>query len=364
MRDSINEEETEAKVDIRQHGSSGLLGTKDFDEDETIGLFVTTVRESGSGVDITIENTLKDPKDLESDIPDFMKERDFDRAVEIENKILEYIRDNPKKVSLGYGPTHPLDEIEPVSKPPDYDINSTDQAINDFNNWIKEAIKRTEENLAMSTSHNEHGFYVDSANNTVGIVEGSRKHISYPPRVQSEVLLGMHTHPQLESAAVPSKADILSFMAQGKNAYNIIASASNITWIYNNKERWEDAKENIPDSIHESQFRPFNSAPAVMVKNIDADLIPDVDEYIKQYRIHIQDIIEQQFDHKHRVIVGEMRGAADDDIVEAILDRLEDSEQALKDRMEGDSPVLENLRQGIETYETALQVESKFIKYR
>jgi hypothetical protein len=60
-------------------------------------------------------------------------------------------------------------------------------------NWILESIKRT-----MNTNK-EHGFYVDSYSNVIGIYEGEQSRIRFPREYVPNYALRFHTHPPSRS---------------------------------------------------------------------------------------------------------------------------------------------------------------------
>jgi hypothetical protein len=76
-------------------------------------------------------------------------------------------------------------------------------AFGHLHNWILESIKRT-----MNTNK-EHGFYVDSYFNVIGIFEGEQSSIQFPTEHIGNYVLRFHTHP-------PSRSYDLGTPAHGR----------------------------------------------------------------------------------------------------------------------------------------------------
>lgn len=115
----------------------------------------------------------------------------------------------------------PTEDIEPVNISPDRDGAAIDrdakQLYNSLSNWFDETYWRTRE------TGKEHGFYVDSFGNVIGIIEGTHRKLPLPTDTQGARAMLVHSHPDRDP--VLSASDIGLFesisLSGGQSLLNV-----------------------------------------------------------------------------------------------------------------------------------------------
>lgn len=212
-------------------------------------------------------------------------------------KPIEVVKEMPEKVALGYGPTHPLDDIPPRSVDDLSGVATT--VVDKFRPWIAETVRKTHEGKFPG----EHGFYVDGAGNVVGVVEGSRQKIKYPPHNTSYTKAKFHTHPKLSSIAAPSEADIYSATSTSVGTVHMLSFSGAQTQFYYDRDEFERARDSLgEEAVPDTAFRPLKSVFVTAYKVIDADRIKDKDNYISNYFDEVRRIMRLNKDFKMDII--------------------------------------------------------------
>ena len=105
----------------------------------------------------------------------------------------------------------PTEDIEPVNISPDIDAAEIDinarQLYNSLSNWFDETYWRTRE------TGKEHGFYVDSFGNVIGIIEGTPERLPFPPDTQGVRAMSVHTHTRADPVLSPSDISLFESMS-------------------------------------------------------------------------------------------------------------------------------------------------------
>lgn len=248
---------------------------------------------------VTARTQRKEPATLlgiEADFPDNLKRAGFgeDNYNEdaIVNGILEWIKRNRKRVTLGYGPDHPLDDINPLAISETYVPRDDRDIVDNFSEWLRVITEDT----AMSS--NEHAFYVDENNNSIGVISGGRSSVEYPASQPGETSVSAHTHPTLKSLGFPSETDLRT------NAFRCTEDSVEMIVVANSHSNFTLERETGDDESPEGGVAeyPFTEVPVAIVKNDEADTEREVKIHHRDQAGKIKTMLDQQLQHKKRGI--------------------------------------------------------------
>jgi hypothetical protein len=323
---------------------SGTIDEHDNEGDERGRLHISVLPEGGRTKVELQDDVMREDKETEN------KPIGSAGTTKGITKPLEMIRGNPEKVALGYGPPHPLDDIEPTSVDEEIPSMSNTEIVDLFSEWITECIRRTQ----VAAINDEHGFYVDGANNVVGVVEGTGSRIHYPAHNMSAVRAKFHTHPKFSSAAIPSAPDINSATATQVGTVHMLSITGASTFFYYDEERYREFLDKAsPEHDTDPQLKPVKQAPLTAYKVIDADRIGDKETYIDAYVSEMKRILDLNLDMKEDIIdslglhgnieqmlrsnvrethddMVERLGDDDDEIIEGISEAIDERGKALQ----------------------------------
>jgi len=221
----------------------------------------------------------------------------------IEESLLSWMKQKPRKVELGYGPSHIIDDIEPNALEPTYVPTDDREIVETFRRWMLQCNKRTV-NMGVETA-----AYLDDNYNMIGVLEGGKHSVNYPTLTNDTIHVSIHTHPGLRNLALPSPQDISSIAnLQPITAVSAII-CSNRHYAF--KDIGVRGDTQGPEK-GEAEY-PFDELPVTLVKTS-----PEYDEKEMQDH-HIEQVnkagemAEQQIDQKMRAI-----NEIDDDISGAL----------------------------------------------
>lgn len=220
-----------------------------------------------------------------------------------------FIEDNPEKVTLGYGPEHPLEDIEPDSIPRDSPISNPEWATETLRNWMVESIERTRD------TGNEHAFYVDNNYNVVGIIEGFAKKVELPSEEDDSELFFFHTHPSLDAPVVPSGNDMRhNHRFIREEGIDCIGFAHESTYFWDDDDAEYLNREDYADN-------PINFSPLLFMSRRQVTNQFDCEEH---YREQMRFLDEKTGALEERLIsqIGSVRDLMDDQIFDILKDRV------------------------------------------
>jgi hypothetical protein len=231
-----------------------------------------------------------------ANFPDNLKAQAFNdekyNGDKLASDLFEWVLDNKKRVTLGYGPEHPLDDIQPLSVSDDYDPSQDDDIVGNFSNWLRTLVAAT------AISSNEHAFYVDENNNSIGVIAGGRTSVRYPSALPGETTLSAHTHPTIKSIAFPSSTDLSTNAFRcTDNSVEIIVSANAHTNLLYDRSPQES---NHPEGA--AAEYPFTEAPVVLVKREQALTEGEIEDHHASQSQKIKKMMDQQLDLKKQGI--------------------------------------------------------------
>lgn len=239
----------------------------------------------------------------------------------LKKELFDFIRENQMRVSLGYGPQHPLDNIQPVSGLEDISKRSMKHQMNALRNWIKSAATKT------INTGNEYGFYVDARGNVVGMIEGTTRQISYPPMELGRVPFRFHTHPSLKALSFPSKQDIASAITVGGDKPCEMIVNPNYHHMFYDRQELLNRRTNPEYYIS----YPFKKAPATHYRlhqdwsdekrNDYYDKIkPELKAWMGKQILYKRMVIQEHEDEMHENIYNVKMGDIND--AETIIDQV------------------------------------------
>ena len=272
---------------------------------------------------------------VEADFPQTLKDVGFGaknyNEEAITGDILTWVESNQERVTLGYGPDHPLDDIKPLAVGSNYVPRDDRNIVDNFSEWLVTLV----ENTAAST--NEHAFYVDENNNAIGVISGGRSSVRYPSAKPGEVALSAHTHPTIKSLAFPSETDLKtnSFRCTEDSVEMIALANAHTNFILSDEADNDDR----PDGA--TATYPFNQTPVVLIKQDEAQTEREVQQHHRDQADKIKVMLDQQLQHKRRGI-----DSVEGQLGEAALNFLEsqfDKAVLLRDRLIEDNKGVEGL---------------------
>jgi hypothetical protein len=276
--------------------SSDLVGPEDEIKIATIK--IENVKSPGTKITIFTEfgETLKERIKAISTIKDVDKE--------FKRRVFLFIRNNKDRVSLGYGPNHPLENIHPEILPRDFQVNKPEDVYSNLGNWMVETHRRT------FVNNLEYAFYLDGNMNVVGIIEGDNRSVRYPGSAVGSVKVSCHTHPTIESISFPSTTDISSAASRlDDNGISIIIN-SNGSPVINN-----DIQNRVP----------------VMFMQKEEGFYGDAKEYYDSISGRMERFIEEQMEHKENLIHRYREEGTGENILQ-VLQKGKDKSKKLLDK--------------------------------
>ena len=209
-------------------------------------------------------------------------------ADELASALLEWLLDNQERVTLGYGPEHPLDNIAPLSVSDDYIAKDDRNIVQNFGDWLREIVADT----AMTS--NEHAFYVDENNNSIGVIAGGRSSVRYPSSMPGATSVSAHTHPTIKSIAFPSETDLKTnaHRASDDAVEMVICANAHTNLIYEGEREMDEVPNNATAEY------PFTEAPVMVVKRERALTEGEIERHHENQADKIRKMLDQQLDLK------------------------------------------------------------------
>ena len=233
---------------------------------------------------------------VEADFPQSLKEVGFGDSNYNEEAIVEGILDwvgqNKERVTLGYGPNHPLDNIDPLAVGSNYVPRGDMDIVENFSNWLVTVV----ENTVAST--NEHAFYVDENNNTIGVIGGGRSSVKYPSAKPGETSVSAHTHPTIKSLAFPSETDLKT------NAFRCTEESVEMIALANGHSNFilpqDEVREETPEGA--TAEYPYSEVPVVLIRQNEEQDESEIKRYHRAQSGKIRTMLDQQLQHKRQGI--------------------------------------------------------------
>jgi len=272
---------------------------------------------------------------VEADFPQTLKDVGFGAKnyseEAITSDILTWVENNQERVTLGYGPDHPLDDIKPLAVGSSYVPREDRNIVDNFSEWLGTIVKTT------AISSNEHAFYVDENNNCIGVISGGRSSVKYPSSKPGETSISAHTHPTIKSLAFPSETDLKTnaFRCTEDSVEMIALANAHTNFILSGDATSDDR----PDGATANY--PYTEVPVVLIKQDKAETEREVQQHHSNQADKIKVMLDQQLQHKRRGI-----DSVEDQLGEAALNFLEsqfDKAVMLRDRLVEENKGVEGL---------------------
>ena len=210
----------------------------------------------------------------------------------IVNGILDWVEQNQERVTLGYGPDHPLDDIKPLAVGSNYVPRDDRDVVQNFSEWVRTVVENT------AVSSNEHAFYVDENNNVIGVISGGRSSVKYPAAKPGMVSISAHTHPTVKSLAFPSETDLKTnaFRCTEESVEMIALANAHTNFTFDGK----DGSDVAPEGARAEY--PYTEVPVVLIKQDEAETTQEVRQHHSDQFDKIKVMLDQQLQHKRRGI--------------------------------------------------------------
>jgi len=278
---------------------------------------------------------------IEADFPQELQDRSYNDETYLESLIvkmlLKWVKENQERVTLGYGPDHPLDDINPLAVSDTYNPRQDRNLVDNFSRWLQVITEAT----AMSS--NEHAFYVDGNNNSIGTIAGGRTRVTYPASSPGDVSVSAHTHPTVKSLGFPSETDLntMAFRCTDNSVSMIVVGNAHSNFVFDRDQDDMDRPEMATADY------PFTEVPVTLIKQDDADTEYEIQSHHRDQADKIKTILDQQLQHKRRGI-----DSVESQMSEAAFQYLEsefDKAVMLRDKLVEENKAIKSLNEvGIE----------------
>jgi len=301
---------------IKQYTSDDGLLSPDQEEENLDSVIDVFCVPEGTGTKITVSG--------EAAYEELRFGKGIDSVDEIGEALANYISVNREKAALGYGPQHPLDDISPQSLR-EGDIPTThDGVVETFSEWIDEMLNRSRH------IRKEMALINDWANNSVGIIEGTSGSVGYPHTMIGEMNVAMHTHPKLVSVPLPSESDVRLMAAQKTGSFHCIVR-SLFNSYFAPTESDDDGESDVIE-MGGVTYNTFDKTSLATYEIVSGDRVDDIDDYIDEFLIKAEEIVEKD----RRLCVRQIethRGGLSDDVYGLVIDRVLDISDKIIDNL-------------------------------
>jgi len=301
---------------ITQYKDDDDLLDPEMEEENIDSVIRVLCQKDGEGTRITISG--------EASKGEFDFSGELSTVEGIAESMADFIYVNREKVVLGYGPQHPLENIEPTTITEDEIPNSHKEAIETFRPWMNEVLNRSR------VTRNEQAFFNDWGNNTVGVVEGKSNTVPFPHTLVGELNFAAHTHPNIKSAPVPSTGDIQMMTAQRTGTFHCIMRGLYNTYYSPSGRDEQEIQEMIEKGS--TAYNTFDKTSVATFEVVSGNRVTDIDSYIKEYFDVVEEIIRKDKVLAVEQIESHSDGLADK-IVELSIDRVIDTAEMLMDNV-------------------------------
>lgn len=295
----------------------GILSPDKTEENEAAEVKVVC-QQDGNGTQITLSgDTAESTIETHPDIATVGK---------IGEALADYLAINREKASLGYGPQHKLEDIEPTSIIENQIPETGKDAINLFRPWINECLNRSR------TTRVEQAFFNDWGNNTVGIVTGDSGSVSFPHTLIGEMNFAAHTHPNIKSVPLASSSDIQLMTAQRTGSIHCVMRG-----LYNSYfSPAPKDKQGETDLIDRGgvTFNTFDKTMLSTYRVTSGDRVVDIDDYINEYYDLAYEMIVKDSELAIEQ-VEKHRGELTDAVVDIVINEINQTRERVIDDLGG-----------------------------